>query len=277
MAYALACFAVLIGGFYLTLVYITVFYHRALTHRAVILSPGLKKFILLTGNWLTGIEPKTWICMHRRHHLYADKPLDPHSPKNHTIPSIIWVQLKAYEKTTQELNNNHRDYTRIVKDLDFPVHYLNRNGLWFLPHLLHAGIAAFIAIHFHAYILGICYWLGMNAHPVQGWLVNAFGHSKGYRNFNTPDASTNNLPVGYLVMGEGFQNNHHHDARQAKFSVKWWEVDMGYSLCKVLEFLGLLTFNPRVRATSKNLINSNLEPSSPSEKIQAMLVTHEHI
>jgi stearoyl-CoA desaturase (delta-9 desaturase) len=217
------------------------------------MSPGLKRFVLLTGNWLTGIEPKTWICMHRRHHLFADKPLDPHSPQNHSIPSIIWVQLKSYEKTTEALGKNERKYTRIVQDLDFPVHFLNRHGLWFVPHLCHLGLAIFIAVHFNAYIFGACYWLGMNGHPVQGWLVNAFGHSKGYRNYNTPDCSTNNLPVGYLVMGEGFQNNHHHDSRQANFSVRWWEIDTGYWLCKLLAFIGLVTFNPRIKILTRRV------------------------
>ena len=245
--YVLTCIAVWVTTFYLTLLYTSVFYHRAFTHRSIILAPKLKKFILITGNWLTGIEPKTWICMHRRHHLFADKPLDPHSPKYHSILSILWVQLKSYEITTQQLEKNNRDYTRIVKDLDFPVHYLNRSGLWFIPHLLHLGIAIVIAIKFDATLLGACYWLGMNSHPVQGWLVNAFGHSKGYRNFNTPDISTNNLPVGYLVMGEGFQNNHHQDSRQANFGVKWWEIDTGYTLCKILSWMKLLTFNPRVK------------------------------
>lgn len=251
--YWIACLAVLVFTFYLTLFYITVFYHRALTHRAIILHPMLKKFVILTGNLLTGIEPKTWICMHRRHHLFADKPLDPHSPKYHSIPSIIWVQLKSYEKTLEHLQNNNRDYTRLVKDLDFPVHFLNRHGLWFVPHLMHLAIAIAIGVHFHAYLFGVCYWLGMNGHPVQGWLVNAFGHAKGYRNFNTPDVSTNNIPVGYFVMGEGFQNNHHHDARQANFSVKWWELDMGFLMCKILKALGLVTFNPRVKGRIKRL------------------------
>lgn len=251
--YLLACLGILIFTFYFTLFYITVFYHRAFTHRAVILSPGLKKFVLFTGNWLTGIEPKSWICMHRRHHLFADKPLDPHSPKYHKIPMIIWVQLKSYEKTTQMLGQNHRDYTRIVKDLDFPVHFLNRLGLWFVPHLLHLAIAVFIAVRFDATLFGICYWLGMNSHPVQGWLVNAFGHSKGYRNFNTPDQSTNNLPVGLFVMGEGYQNNHHHDSRQANFSARWWEVDVGYLICKILQSMGLLTLNPRIKARKSEL------------------------
>jgi len=251
--YYVACIAILIITFQLTLAYISIFYHRAFTHRSIILNPVLKKFVIATGNWLTGIEPKTWICMHRRHHLYSDTKLDPHSPQNHGLYSLLWYQLKAYERTTTKLRAKHRDYTRIVKDLDFPIHWLNRNGLWYLPHILHLLIATFIAIYFHAYLFAACYWIGMNSHPIQGWLVNGLGHSKGYRTFKTPDSSTNNLAVGYFVMGEGFQNNHHQDARQAKFSVKWWEIDTGYGLCKILEWVGLLKFSPRSIKTHKRV------------------------
>jgi stearoyl-CoA desaturase (delta-9 desaturase) len=42
-------------------------------------------------------------------------------------------------------------------------------------------------------------------------------------------------------MGEGFQNNHHHTPSSAKFSKKWWELDLGYGLCLVLKTCGLLT------------------------------------
>jgi stearoyl-CoA desaturase (delta-9 desaturase) len=118
---------------------------------------------------------------------------------------------------------------------------------------MHLTFAVAIGIYLDAYLFAACYWLGMNSHPVQGWLVNAFGHSKGYRNFNTPDVSTNNLPVGYFVMGEGFQNNHHHDSRQANFSVKWWEFDTGFVLCKILQQLGLLKFNPRIKTRIRTL------------------------
>ena len=41
------------------------------------------------------------------------------------------------------------------------------------------------------------------------WAVNSVTHVWGYRNYETPDGSRNNLIVGLLAGGEGWHNNHH--------------------------------------------------------------------
>ena len=64
----LVCAAVLAAGYSLNLLYITIFYHRAVTHRALELRPGLRRFVRYTGNWVTGLDLKAWACMHRLHH-----------------------------------------------------------------------------------------------------------------------------------------------------------------------------------------------------------------
>jgi stearoyl-CoA desaturase (delta-9 desaturase) len=88
--------------------------------------------------------------------------------------------------------------------------------------------------------LGISYWLGMMSHPVQGWIINSFGHAVGGRNFDTPDNSRNNHLAAWLVLGEGFQNNHHRFPASAKFSFRRGEVDMGYWICRILDKFGIL-------------------------------------
>ena len=67
-------------GASLSLVYTSIFYHRALAHRALILRPWLETWIAWSGVWITGIDPKGWVCMHRLHHAHSDGPLDPHIP-----------------------------------------------------------------------------------------------------------------------------------------------------------------------------------------------------
>ena len=131
------------------------------------------------------------------------------------------------------------------RDLDFPVNWLNKNKLWFLPYALHLGIALAIGFGFHTWLLAACYWFGIMSHPIQGWMVNAFGHHSGYRNFNTPDNSKNNVLVALFVMGEGYQNNHHYLPQAARFGVRWWEVDMGYWLCQLARFLAFSKSPPR--------------------------------
>src|SRR5205085_10906322 len=47
------------------------------------------------------------------------------------------------------------------------------------------------------------------------WLVNSAAHLWGYRNYDTPDDSRNNIWVAILAAGEGWHNNHHADPRSA--------------------------------------------------------------
>ncbi|MGZ3699010.1 MAG: fatty acid desaturase [Bdellovibrionota bacterium] len=236
----LSCALLFFATYCLNLFYITVLYHRGLTHRALRLTPGTAWLLKTTGNWVTGLDPKAWACMHRLHHLYSDTPLDPHSPLNDGVLGVAKAQLGAYESVLRKLKNPNSAESKIVGDLDFPIHWLNEMKLWFLPYLLHAAVAALIAIFSQRWYLGMAYWLGMMSHPFQGWMVNALAHRYGYRNFPTADNSRNNTAVAWLVMGEGFQNNHHQNPGSPKFSVRWWELDLGYGMCRVAEGLGLL-------------------------------------
>ncbi len=65
-------------------------------------------------------------------------------------------------------------------------------------------------------------------------ITNSLGHSFGYRNYETKDCSKNNIFVGLLTMGEGFQNNHHHNPMSTNFSSKWFEIDVASLMLKIL-------------------------------------------
>ena len=78
--YVAICIAVFVVAYLLNLTTITVMYHRGLAHGGVTLKPWVKRFVALSGNWLTGLDPKGWVCMHRLHHAHSDTPDDPHSP-----------------------------------------------------------------------------------------------------------------------------------------------------------------------------------------------------
>jgi len=211
--------------------YISVLYHRGLAHGAVTLRPRLRKLVIHTGNWVTGMNPKAWCCMHRLHHLHSDTPDDPHSPVHCGVLGVMLAQLRSYEKSLRGLIHDQEPYVSLTKDLDFPVHWLNRRRLWFLPYLLHGAIAVGLGSALASPWVGFCYAFGLMSHPIQGWMVNALAHKFGYRNFSTPDNSKNNTLVAWLVMGEGFQNNHHFNPRSAKFSVDTREIDLGYGIC----------------------------------------------
>ena len=70
-------------------------------------------------------------------------------------------------------------------------------------------------------------------------MVNGIGHYWGYRNYNSPDTSTNVFPWGIIIGGEELHNNHHAHGTSAKFSAKWYELDIGWGYISILKFFGL--------------------------------------
>lgn len=238
--YLAICGAVFLTAYLLNILMITVGYHRGLAHKAVRLHPALRKAVIIGGNWLTGLDPKAWVVMHRLHHEHSDTPLDPHSPVNVGILGIGLEQLRNYKRVIIGLLREEPEYTRYARDLDFPLNVLNRSGRWYLPYLLHGAVG--LALGFGVgWLLGAAWFLGMMSHPVQGGIVNSLGHAVGGRNFETSDNSRNNHLAAWLIFGEGFQNNHHRYPGSASFSYRRHEIDMGYGACVLLEKLGLAT------------------------------------
>ncbi len=91
--------------------------------------------------------------------------------------------------------------------------------------------------------------------PILGrWRHQRIGHWWGYRNFVTEDASTNITPVAAWIGGEELHNNHHAYPTSAKFSIRWYEFDLGWFYIRTLSIMGLAT----VRKTAPKV---KLDPS----------------
>jgi stearoyl-CoA desaturase (delta-9 desaturase) len=241
--YFALCALVFASAYLLNAITITVVYHRGLAHGAVRLHPAMQATFVTLGSWITGLDAKAWVVMHRMHHAHSDTASDPHSPVNVGLLGIGLEQLRSYKLVLTGLLKEDPHYTKHAKDLGFDVHWLNRRGLWYLPYVFHASIGiTFASLGF--WLLGLVYFAGMMSHPLQGGLVNSLGHAVGGRNFETKDNSRNNLLVAWLVFGEGLQNNHHRFPKSAKFSYHRWEPDLGFATCLMFESLGLLTVDP---------------------------------
>mgnify|MGYP003348665093 FL=1 len=71
-------------------------------------------------------------------------------------------------------------------------------------------------------------------------LLNAVGHSQGYKNHDAKDSSSNMLPWGIVLVGEELHNNHHKNPAAAKLSEKWYEFDLGWLYISILKRLNLV-------------------------------------
>jgi stearoyl-CoA desaturase (delta-9 desaturase) len=71
----------LAAAFYLvTGLGVTVGFHRLLTHRSFTAAPALRVVLAIAGSMAFEGEVIGWVATHRRHHAFADRPGDPHSP-----------------------------------------------------------------------------------------------------------------------------------------------------------------------------------------------------
>ncbi|MBS0285904.1 MAG: fatty acid desaturase [Proteobacteria bacterium] len=216
----------------LTIASVTLYLHRCQAHRALTLHPAVSHFFRLWLWLTTGMVTKEWTSIHRKHHAKCETPEDPHSPQVLSLPKVLWQGAELYRKEAKNKETMARYGQGTPEDwMEEHVYSRSKYGisLMFIIDVLLFGLP------------GITLWaLQMAWIPFfAAGVVNGIGHFWGYRNFECPDAATNVCPLGIFIGGEELHNNHHTYPTSAKFSVKWWEVDIGWFYICVLEKLGL--------------------------------------
>lgn len=216
-----------------TIASVTIYLHRHQTHRALTLHP-LISHVFRFWLWLTtGMVTKEWVAIHRKHHATTDVEGDPHSPVVLGIKKVFWEGAELYRQASDDVEMIDK-YSHGTPD-----DWVERNI--YTRHSAKGILLMFLIDAFLFGVPGVSIWaIQMMWIPVwAAGVVNGIGHYWGYRNFECKDAATNVLPWGFWIGGEELHNNHHTFASSAKFSVKWWEFDIGWMYIRCLSFLGL--------------------------------------
>jgi stearoyl-CoA desaturase (delta-9 desaturase) len=227
-----------LGLTHVTIAAVTIYLHRNQAHRALDLHPVVSHFFRLWLWLTTGMVTKEWAAIHRKHHAKCETTEDPHSPQIHGINRILWTGVALYVK------ESHHPETMERYGHGTPDDWMERNvyarnsvlGLWLMGA---CDIALFGlvpgALIFVTQIAWIPFWAA--------GVINGIGHFWGYRSWDVPapDASRNIVPIGFLIGGEELHNNHHAYPASARFSMKWYEFDLGWLYIRALEALGLAT------------------------------------
>lgn len=185
--------------------------------------------------WLTsGMITKEWVACHRKHHAYVDREGDPHSPVLFGWLSVLFLGVVHYQRAFKD-KDILREFGKGTPDDWLEKKILTPYNFVGIFVLLVVEMVLFGALS------GSLIW-GLQMTWVPFWaagVINGIGHTFGYRNFNTKDASRNVSPIGIWILGEELHNNHHHDPRAAKFSVEWFEFDISWLYIQIFRFFGL--------------------------------------
>jgi stearoyl-CoA desaturase (delta-9 desaturase) len=217
----------------ITIASVTIYLHRNQTHRALTLHPLISHFFRFWLWLTTGMVTADWVAIHRKHHATTDVEGDPHSPVVVGIKKVFWEGAELYREARKDKamvgKYSHGTPNDWVEKQVYAKHSSKGILLMLLIDLFFFGIP------------GLSIWaIQMMWIPVfAAGVINGIGHYWGYRNFECPDAATNIIPWAFWVGGEELHNNHHTFASSAKFSVKWWEFDIGWMYICILSFFGL--------------------------------------
>jgi stearoyl-CoA desaturase (delta-9 desaturase) len=210
----------------------TVYLHRALAHRAVTVARPVS-FAMRAILWMTtGIKPRQWVAVHRKHHAYTDVEGDPHSPVLKGYAAVQFGNVNMYRKALR-----HTDLvSRYAKDLP--------PDAWDRVLFDRAWLGLGLGITLLCVTFGL--WLGLAAaliHTVVYLLLNAAINAIGHTYGRQPHANTsrNNQWLAWLTAGEGLHNNHHAAPTSARFSLSRGDIDPGWWLIRGMQRVRLAT------------------------------------
>jgi stearoyl-CoA desaturase (delta-9 desaturase) len=246
---------------------VTLYLHRDAAHRAVDLHPAIRQFCRLWLWLTTGISTREWVAIHRKHHARCETPDDPHSPQVEGLRKVLLEGAELYRAEAQNAETLEK-FGRGTPD-----DWLERNvysghaylgiGLMVVSFLLLFGVPGIIMIA-----------VQLVSQPLlAAGIINGVGHYAGYRNFECADASRNVTPWGLFLGGEELHNNHHAYPSSARFSIRPWEVDIGWGVLRLLEFFRLA----RVRRTAPRPARAAVAPQAELETLRAVVVARMHV
>ncbi|HEY5622663.1 MAG TPA: fatty acid desaturase [Gammaproteobacteria bacterium] len=252
---------------HITLIGITLYYHRDQAHRAVDLHPAVRHFFRL---WLwinTGANTKEWVAVHRKHHAHCERDGDPHSPAIFGLRNIVLEGAEYYRREAAKPETLEK-YGRGTPD-----DWIQRNLYSRWPNL---GIAILVVADLVLFgVPGIILLaIQLTTMPfLAAGIINGVGHAKGYRNFETDDASTNLWPWAIFIAGEELHNNHHAFPSSAKFSYRPWEIDLGWLHLKALVAFGLA----KIRRTAPRPEFVEAPRAPDVDSLRAILANRMHV
>jgi len=181
------------------------------------------------------------------HHTYSDTEKDPHSP--HFFKDIIHMMLHTVIIFRGFLTGKDLPDAQFTKEYIPMWDRLDKFGHHMITRLAFGALyVAFYVVFAPNYWWFLLLPLHFMMGPIQGAIVNWFGHKVGYSNFNNGDHSRNTTPWGVIMMGELFQNNHHFAKYNPNFARKWYEFDTTYIVMKVMNYFRIIRLKPLVAA-----------------------------
>jgi stearoyl-CoA desaturase (Delta-9 desaturase) len=222
---------------------IAIGYHRCFTHRSFKARRGLRIVLAIAGSLAVEGSPVQWVANHRRHHAFADREGDPHSPWRYGADTLGLLKGMIYAHVgwmlKRELSNRVRFAPDILADRDLRIIGKLFGPLAAVSLFGPAIVGGLVTMTWYGALTGF-FWgsivrIGFLHHVT--WSVNSICHVVGKRPFTCRDKATNFWPLAVLSFGESWHNSHHADPTAARHGVLPRQIDPAARLIWLFEKL----------------------------------------
>ncbi len=234
-------FAVFFG---LTVAGVAIGLHRYFTHHAFKTSRVVKVCLGVLGTWAMQGDITRWVSDHRRHHRFADKQFDPHSPWYSDRGPISNRFLGWFHSHTGWMI-----YGRVSQPARYAPDCLADRSIVILSKyywlivgtgLVLPGLVGYWAGGEDEFYRCL-FWAGAARvallHQLT-WSVNSFGHLFGQKVPGSDNEARDNIFFALLLLGEGLHSHHHWRPTSAMNEPK--HLDLGGWIIRGWEKLGLV-------------------------------------
>jgi stearoyl-CoA desaturase (delta-9 desaturase) len=238
----------LFGMYLVSMLGVSLGFHRLASHRSFVPRPAVKAALIGMGQTAWQGPVFYWVALHRRHHLFADRAGDPHSPHwlDDRPARSGWDGLRHVQLAwpfTHRLSNAAvlcRDLYQDSLALAMNRQYRLCLALGFLvPALVGAACEPVLAGALKGLLWGGALRVFVVYHVING--VNFLAHRFGRRDFETRDESRNLPWLALPTLGEAWHNNHHACPSAAVYSRHARQLDPGGWLLRLLEAVGAVS------------------------------------
>lgn len=221
---------------------IAIGYHRLFTHRAFRCHRPLRIALMLAGGMAVEGPVSLWAAEHRRHHKYADRAGDPHSPWRYGDGGLALLRGMAHAHIGWFYTARHRSSRRhwvpdLLADPDVRRFDAAYPAVAALSFALPTAVGGLWSMSWAGAWTAL-FWGGLVRYAVVHhvtWSVNSIAHTFGERPFRTRDRSSNVRWVAMLTLGEGWHNWHHVEPTCARHGVLKGQLDPSARLIRWFE------------------------------------------
>jgi len=247
--------------------------HRYFTHGSFKTSRWLRVTLAVAGSLALEGSIIQWAADHRRHHAYADREGDPHSPWRYGATARGLAKGLFFAHCgwlfRRQVSNRDRFAPDLLADRDLRT--VDRLYLPLVSLLAPPLVGGLVTWSWQG-ALSAFFWASLVRiallHHVT-WSINSICHVYGERPFATrnADRAANFWPLAILSFGESWHNSHHADPTCARHGVLRGQLDPAGRLIWLLEKAGWV-YDVRW-PNARRLDSLRRDPSTPTRGAHA--------